>query len=328
MLRFLSSSSLLSSSSGLSPEIKALRERLTTTSNETVTGRYDDMTKHLSGRISQAMLGQKAIDDIEQQNIRLTIREGRLELTQSSLGVLQDSTSGLSARMQAALGSEDTASKTATARDSKAALNETFSALNARHGERYLFSGDATTTPPFGSVDDLLSDIRQIAATATDATDFATQLDTYFNSPTGGWRTNIYAGTETASNPDSVPGTDSSIIQIVSGLAVMALSGPDENLPLLDGGSDAVHAAAQSLANGQTSLTNLRASVGISQAQVETQKESLGVEKTVLTASFNELTARDQYEAASELKEIESSLETAYTLTARIANLTLLNYMR
>ena len=327
MLRFLSPSSLLGSQ-GLSPEIKAIRERLETTSKETVTGRYEDMTKHLSGRISQAMLGQKAIDDIEQQGVRINIREGRLDLTQRSLEVVQTSVSGLSARMQAAMGSEDTASKNATARDSKAALNESFSALNARYGERYLFSGDAATTPPFASVDDLLSDIRQIAITATDEADFAAQLDTYFNSPTGGWRTNIYAGTDTASDPDSVPGTDDSIIQIVSGLAVMALSWADEALPLFNGASNPVFAAAQSLANGQTALTNLRASVGLSQAQVETDKESLSVEKTVLTASFNELTARDQYEAASELKDLESSLEAAYTLTSRLANLTLLNFLR
>lgn len=327
MLRFLPSSGLLSAS-GLSPEITSLRERLATTSKETVTGRYEDMTQHLSGRISQAMLGQKALDDIEQQSVRLNIREGRLELTQRSLEVVQTSTSGLSARMQAALGSEDAASKAATARDSKAALNETFSALNARYGERFLFSGDAATTPPFASVDVLLSDIRQIALAATDTADFATQLDTYFNTPTGGWRTNIYAGTDAASDPDSVPGTDDSIVQIVSGLAVMALSGPDEALPILGAGSDSVYAAAQSVSNGQTALTNLRASVGLTQAQVETAKDSLSVEKTVFTAAFNELTARDQYEAAAELKELESSLEASYLLTSRLANLTLLNFLR
>ena len=48
----------------------------------------------------------------------------------------------------------------------------------------------------------------------------------------------------------------------------------------------------------------------------------------VLTQSFNQMTARDQYEAASELKQLETSLEASYTLTARLANLSLLNFMR
>jgi flagellar hook-associated protein 3 FlgL len=40
------------------------------------------------------------------------------------------------------------------------------------------------------------------------------------------------------------------------------------------------------------------------------------------------MTTRDQYEAASELKQLETGLEAAYTLTARLSNLSLLNYMR
>lgn len=315
-------------SSSLRQETVVLRERLTTTTEEAVTGRYKDLTGHLSGRINQAMLGKKALDDVDVQRTQLTLRGSRLELTQTSLSVVQQRTSGLSARMQAALGSEDHAAKTAVARDAKGTLEETFSALNTRYGERFLFAGNATSTPPLASPDDLLADIRLIAATAVDAADFATQLDTYFNTPTGGWRQNIYSGTDTSSDPDAVTGTDPSIISIVSGLVVMALSGPDELLPLLDGNSEVVVAAATSLSDGQTALTNKRSDVGVIQAKVEREKEALGVEETVLTAAFNEMTARDQYEAASELRELESNLDASYLLTSRLANLSLLNYLR
>ena len=40
------------------------------------------------------------------------------------------------------------------------------------------------------------------------------------------------------------------------------------------------------------------------------------------------MVGRDQYDAASELKQIEASLEAAYTLTARLSNLNLLNFLR
>jgi flagellar hook-associated protein 3 FlgL len=313
---------------GLSHEITSLRERLTTTSTEVSTGRYSDLTEHLSGRISQAMLGKKALDDLSVERSQLTLRGGRLDITQSALSLIQEKTNGLSARMQAAMGSEDLASKSAAARDSKAALEETFSALNTRYGERYLFAGNATSSPPLASVDDLLADIRGLATTAVDEADFAASLDTYFNTPGGGWRTNVYSGTDTASDPEAVTATDTSMIKIISGLAVMALSGPDDAIPLLAGNSAAVFTAANTLSAGQTALTNKRAEVGISQSQVERRKESLNIEETVLTASFNELTARDQYEAASELREIESSLEASYLLTSRLANLSLLNFLR
>ncbi|WP_439619696.1 flagellin [Hyphomonas sp.] len=314
--------------SGLSHETVALRDKLTTTSREAVTGRYSDLTKQLSGRISHAMLGQKALDDLAVERTQLTLRGSRLDITQSSLAVIQDRTNGLSARMQAAMGSDDQGSKASAARDSRAALEETFSALNTRYGDRYLFAGNATSAPPLASLEDLLSDVRLMAATAVDAADFAASMDTYFNTPGGGWRQNIYSGTETSSDPDAVPGTDPSLIQIVSGLAVMALSGPDETLALFDGNSPAVFAAAETLQSGQTALTNRRADVGISQAQIERRKEALDIEETVLTATFNETTARDQYEAASELRELESNLEASYLLTSRLANLSLMNYLR
>jgi len=230
--------------------------------------------------------------------------------------VIQDRTNGLSARMQAAMGSDDQGSKASAARDSRAALEETFSALNTRYGDRYLFAGNATSTPPLASVEDLLADVRLMAATAVDAADFAASMDTYFNTPGGGWRQSIYSGTETSSDPDAVSGTDPSLIQIVSGLAVMALSGPDETLALFDGNSQAVFAAAETLQSGQTGLTNRRADVGISQAQVERRKEALDIEETVLTATFNEL------------RELESNLEASYLLTSRLANLSLMNYLR
>tara|TARA_R110000782_G_scaffold126992_1_gene218550 strand:+ start:4815 stop:5795 length:981 start_codon:yes stop_codon:yes gene_type:complete len=314
--------------SDLSEAIVSLRDRLTTTSKEAVTGRYSDLTAHLSGRISHAMLGKKALDDIALERSQLTLRGGRLDITQRGLEVVQDRTNGLAARMQAALGSDDQVSKTAVARDSKAALEETFSALNTRYGERFLFSGNTTSTPPLAAVEDLLADIGLIASTAVDAADFATSLDTYFNTPGGGWRQNIYSGTDTSSDPEAVTATDPHIIQIVSGLAVMALSGPDEALSLFAGNSPSVYAAAESLGYGQTALTNSRAEVGISQAKVARQKESLDVEETVLTAAFNETTARDQYETASELRELEGNLEASYLLTSRLANLSLMNYLR
>jgi len=328
MLRIPSFANTTLIKSDLSQEISSLRDRLTVTSKEAVSGRYADLTAHLSGRISQAMLGKKALDDISVERKQLTLRAGRLDTTQSSLANIQDRTNGLAARMQAAVGSEDEASRIGVARDSKAALEEAFSVLNTRYGERFLFAGDNISTPPLAPVEDLLADIRLMASTAVDAADFATSLDTYFNTPGGGWRTNIYSGTETSSDPDAVTATDPHIIKIVSGLAVMALAGPEEALPLLSGSSESLYAATETLGYGQTELTTARAEVGIAQARIERQKDSLNVEETVLTAAFNETTARDQYEAASELRELEGNLEASYLLTSRLANLSLMNYLR
>ena len=326
MLRFPFPSSLLSS--GLSPDVQAIRERLKTTSEEAVTGRYSDLTNHLSGRIGQAMLGQKALDDIGEQRVRLTLQEGRLDVTQTALSVVQASTNGIAARMQSALGSGDGVSKAAAARDAGAALEATFSALNTRLSGRYIFAGDATSSLPLTSVETLLTDIRQLAATSTDANALSSALDTYFDTPGGGWRQNIYSGTETASDRLATTGADTALLNVVRGLAVLALSAPGEGLPLLEGNSTAAFNASATLLAGQTELTDLRANVGLSQAQISRDQDALNVEETVMSATFNRLTARDQYEAATELRELERNLEASYLLTSRLSNLSLLNYLR
>lgn len=315
-------------SSGLNETVTRLRERIDTTSEEAVTGQYKDLTAHLSGRIGQAMLSQKAIDDVANERTQLTLKASRLDIIQQSLTAVDDNIGQLGVRMKAALGSEDYTAREAVVRDAQAALASTFSTLNTRHGERYLFSGDATNTKPFADVDSFLDDVRSMAASATDATDFATQMDAYFNTSGSGWQANIYSGTSDTSDPASVTGTDPAITKTVWGLAVLALAGSDETLALLNGNSDTLIQAADTLAEGQAALTNVRAERGIIQAQIESSKDALDLEETVLTQSFNQMTARDQYEAASELKQLETGLEAAYTLTARLSNLSLLNYMR
>ncbi len=318
----------LSLTSTLSKTITDLRERVATTSQEAVTGRYSDLTKHLSGRIGNAMLSQQAIDSIQQDRERLTLREARLDIAQDSLSVIQESADGLSVTMLSAAGTGDAIVQENTARDARAALEQAFTAMNVRHGDRFLFAGDATSTVPMGNVDDLLADIGTLAAGAATPADFEAALETYFNDPAGGWQANIYNGLPTSSDPDGVTGTDPALTQLISGLAVMALGNPEEGVPAVSGNPEFLELAAHRTATGVTEVTKLRASRGLTQSQISRELETLGAEETVLTNAFNVLASRDQYEAASELKELETSLEASYVLTSRLANLNLLNFLR
>lgn len=308
--------------------IADLRQRITTTAEEAVTGRYSDLTAHLSGRIGTAMLSQQAVDSIAFQREQISIRESRMDVTQRSLTLIHDRALGLDTSMREAIGTGNEVSQGLAARDSKAALGNVFSALNVRFGERFLFAGDATATQPFPSADTLLTDLRAIADTAVDAADFQSQLDTYFNTPGGGWLQNIFKGTVNASDPDAVVGNDRAIVELVRGLAVMALADPVNQPALMARDSSIASTAAETLTYGLTQLTNLRADRGVIQEQIETEKKSLDIEETIFTTAFNALTARDQYEAASALKELESTLEASYLLTSRLSSLSLLNYLR
>lgn len=308
--------------------ITDLRQNIARTAEEATTGRYSDLTAHLSGRVGTAMLSQKALDDIGFQREQLGQREARLDVTQRSLTLIHDRALGIDISMQQALGAGNLANQGLAARDAKAALSDVFSALNVRFGERYLFAGDATATQPLPNPDDLLTDIRQIAGATADPAAFATALDTYFNTPGGGWQQDIYGGTATASDPDAVTAGNPALVQLISNLAVLAISDPADSPALIAQNPDLVDTAARGLSSGLTALTNLRADRGVVQEQLSVQKESLDIEETIFTSAFNALTARDQYEAAGALKDLESSLEASYLLTSRLASLSLLNYLR
>ncbi len=305
-----------------------LRESIAKTAEEATTGRYADVTSHLSGRVGTAMLSQKAVDSIAFQRENLSIRESRLEVTQSSLALIHERVLGLDTSMREALSNDQKVSQGLTARDAASALEDVFNSLNTRFGERFLFAGDETATQPLTSPDDLLSDLRNLADAAADPAAFAASLDTYFNTPGGGWQTSILHSSATASDPDAVTANDPAIVELISGLAVLALSDPATSPALFQNEPSIALAGATQISNGLTALTNVRADQGLIQQRVESEKQSLDIEETMLTNALNALTARDQFEAASALTQLETTLEASYLLTSRLSSLSLLNFLR
>ncbi|OYW89412.1 MAG: hypothetical protein B7Z22_00250 [Hyphomonas sp. 32-62-5] len=104
-MRIIPPNSIVSAS--FTQNIADLRARATVVAEESVTGQYADLTKHLGGRIGDAMVGKKALTDIEEQRSLLGIRQGRLDLVQKSLSGIQDRVDGLATQMLSALGTGD-----------------------------------------------------------------------------------------------------------------------------------------------------------------------------------------------------------------------------
>lgn len=312
----------------LSNSIGELRTQIADRAQEATTGRQADLISHLNGRIDHALLGDKALKENEDDQARIELRQIRLSLSENTMGAVRDLTAGLSLEMQAAIGIVDVERQQTVATQAREALSEVLSRFNVRHGERYLFSGDATATPPFQNADDLLSDLEAIAAGAVDEADFAAQVQTYFDDPAGGFQANFYQGTQTASDGDAVLPNQGAFSDMFMGLSIMALSAPGTAIPFAAVGSPAMDSALERLDRGRTLLVEVEASIGIRQDSLQSELDLLGREKVLLTSSFQDLTGKDQYEAATQLKELEANLEASYLLTSRLSNLSLLNYLR
>ncbi|AOF90650.1 flagellar hook-associated family protein [Sinorhizobium sp. RAC02] len=70
-----------------------------------------------------------------------------------------------------------------------------------------------------------------------------------------------------------------------------------------------------------------RSKLGISEARVAQANTSLSAQITILSNSIKDMEGIDTYEAATRVTTLESQLSLAYTLTSRIQNLSLLNYL-
>lgn len=315
-------------STALSNSISELRTQIADRAQEATTGRQADLISHLNGRIDHALLGDKALKENADDQARIELRQIRLSLSENAMSSIRDLTQGLSLEMQDAIGIVDVDRQNTVAVQAREALDEVLSRLNIRHGERYLFSGDATATPPFQDADVLLDDLRAIAAGAVDEADFAAQVGTYFDDPAGGFQTNFYQGTQTASDGDAVLPNQGAFSDMFMGLAIMSLAAPGSVEPFATVGTPAMDSALQRLDRGRTLLVDVEAGIGIRQSSLQSELDLLGREAVLLTSSFQDLTGKDQYEAATQLKELEANLEASYLLTSRLSNLSLLNYLR
>jgi flagellar hook-associated protein 3 FlgL len=79
--------------------------------------------------------------------------------------------------------------------------------------------------------------------------------------------------------------------------------------------------------NGVGSIKEQRTNVGIASERVSKAEERLEAQKDILTKSLGSLENVDPEEAATRLNTMKTLLETAYTVTAKIQQLSLANYL-
>lgn len=320
----------------LSRIISDMKSKADVARTEVVTGRYEDQTKATRGDIGGAHLLNKAIADAKAYQTNLSLAETRASRTQAVLGMLTTESARLGASAIAALGAGDEASSKTIAADARATVLTIFGALNSTEGGRALFSGDATDRPPLANVEQLFTDVAAIIAGAADAAAAETALDAYFNDPAGGFATAIYQGGDgEASSVELAPGIrvgasvradDPAIKDLIRGLVVVASF---ETLP--SGSAAARDAVARSGAEfalvAEDDLVNMRARIGVAESRIGAAKDRYTSEEAVLTSLLNAKTARDPYEASAELQLLESQLEASYVMTARLARLTIAQYL-
>jgi flagellar hook-associated protein 3 FlgL len=234
-----------------------------------------------------------------------------------------------------------------------AGLKSLISGLNTSVAGVYIFGGTNISAPPLSdyfseplsaakiSVDDAFQAAFGVAPDSSDAGSItADQMQSFLSGAFAdlfsetGWTDNwSSASNESTTNrislsqiaETSVSANETPLRQIAMAYTMIA------DLSLTELGSETyagvLKTAAESMGQAITNLTRLRSSVGVMQSNIDDATATITAQRNVIATQIGSLENIDPFEASTRLNNLTTQLETSYTLTGKIQQLTLAKYL-
>ncbi len=310
-----------------------LRNNLDRAAIEAVTGKQSDLTAAAAGQNGQVHRAQMAVDQSQATQTRLALTAGRYTSAAAAYEAVRKGTENVGVDALQAATSGDRAGIVATANTAESTLGLVFGALNTRFDGRSLFAGDAASNPSLSNLDTLLADMDAIATGSGTTADKLAAVDAYF-APGGTFDTSIYTGGTGEAAPVVLPdGTELPPIEnansdafrdMMKGLAITAQA---YKLPPVDY-VDWVRQGADLIRSAQDELVVSEAALGDTVNRIEDAVETENDQLRLAAETLDRIIGRDAFESASEVQDFEARLQAAYTLTSRLGQLSLTNYLR
>lgn len=318
----------------LSAATTALRKDSEIARVEVVTGRKGDLSRVLGANVAKAELMRAALDGIDLNRnaiSRATLRGG---VAQSALSEISSSTSQLNVELLSAIGRGDETAISVSSAEARSGLENAFLRLNARVEGLSIFAGDAADANALGDVNKLLADISSLFSGASSPAQFEADLDSYFNSVGGGFAVDVYkGGAGDLGSLEIRPGelvtvaakaNEPAIKDLLRGLSTIAVAGQAGKSSLRDA---VISNATSTIFRATDGVLDIQTRIGIEERRAAESARHLDIEVTILTESYNALTAADPYESASRLQALEAQIEASYILTSRLSRLSLTNFL-
>lgn len=315
-------------------ELARQMHRLT---QEVSTGRSTDIPKAVSGSLLPLADIERALSlaDVQRDTARVaaldaSVMQTALTRVHDGAGALATSTL-LTADAGGAVGLE------VLAQEAQDTLSDMVGSLNSTIAGRALFGGDVSDRAPFAGARILLDELRTVLLAAPDAASIRAALDTFFDSPAGGFATTIYRGGASEASPYAlgagetvtlrIRGDDAALRDQLKQTAMLSLV-HDPALALGDGDRAMLaQEAGTALLTGQNRLARLQAQLGFAEERIAQAESRIGTEITSLGMARNDLVSVDVAESATALEQVQSQLELLYTVTARASRLNLANFL-
>ncbi|SEL55102.1 flagellar hook-associated protein 3 FlgL [Roseovarius azorensis] len=314
-----------------------LKQQMDLLTRELSSGRAADLSRHLAGNLLR--FSQIEHDFVILSSHRTAAREAAVDTRtmQTALGQVQTLSVSLAGNAITVGSAAGGVRVDTLAAEARSILGSMIGALNSSVAGRTLFSGTQTDRVPLAPLGTLLDDLR-LAVQGADSPDAVrAALDVFFDTPGGDFETTIYRGGTTDLSPYEL-GAGESVALTIRGddpvlrgqmkqVALAALSDDPGVLLSEADRRNLVFGAGTALLAQQPGMTALRANLGFAEARIEQSASRISAEITSLQTARNDLVSADAFETAGNLQQVQFQLETLYTLTARAARLSLVNFL-
>lgn len=331
--------------------ILKLQKRLVTAQQELASGRLADTGLTLGGRTSETV-------SLRQQYARLTTLKETNSFVMTRLDVSQTVLSTLSETAQKFIGTmiatRDTEGGASVAQgEAKADLVALIDGLNNTVGGEYLFAGINNTVKPltdyyatpasaprtaaanafttaFGTTQ---SDPANVAITGTAMQTFLdTTFSALFDDPS--WSTdwssassiNVTSRISVFETVESSANTGEQAFRKLAKAYTMVADLGAENLSR-ETFAKVADTASRLAGEAIQDLSGIAARLGTSAARVTAADSRMSAQIDIINSQIDNLEQVDPFEASTRVTTLMTQLETAYSLTARVQRLTILNYL-
>ncbi|TAL78632.1 MAG: flagellar hook-associated family protein [Beijerinckiaceae bacterium] len=336
-------------SSALRQSVLNAQKNLATAEQEVSTGTYANVGLQLGESTNQDLSLRSEESMLETITATNGMVSTRLSSTQTILGNLQTNAQDFLNSLISSTGTSSANSLQATA---QVDLQSLVSNLNTSVSGQYIFGGINSGTQPItdyyasgspnqAAVDSAFSStfgFSQSSASVSSIT--GTQMQSFLNTqfPTlfqgSNWTSDWSSASDTAMSSQisdtqtadtSVSANQSAFQDLAQAYAMVA------NLGTQNLSADALNAvtttATALVQKAITGLTNMQTSVGLVQSNVSNATDQMSVQMSILTTQINNLEDVDPYEASTQVTNLQTQIETAYSLTAQLQKLSLVNYL-
>jgi flagellar hook-associated protein 3 FlgL len=315
-----------------------VRQEVNRLTEELTTGRSADLSARLSGDYAYLSDIERSLGLI--QGYRTSVAEAGVftGAMQTALERVQTVSGSLSRSIIDGLGGGLPAVQAIGTQAATDAFEQIVASLNTQAAGRSLFAGNATDRPAVAAAEVLLSELRATIASQTSVEGVRVAVDQWFESPSGGFETLGYTGSNDGLAPYRLDrqgtvdldlrGNSPALKEVLKQVSLAVLAG-DTGLPLTDlQRTDLLRSAGEGLLGAQDRLTSLRADLGFAEARIEEGRVRLASEKTSLELAQNALLSVDPFDSATQLENAQSQLESLYAVTVRLSRLSLSEFMR